>query len=303
MITKYWLRKCLNKMKKILIALSLFSLCGTTVNAQCLDFQCPSDYKVSHGFSKFLGTVSGSNFIARKTAENIIKKSIKKDAQGDFDVKLETFGAKDLMDGKFKSLVITGKDVSADDVYLSYLKLKTICDYNYIVYDKKNKTALFKEDFGMTFGAILTESDINNSMNNKDYKELIDEINSLGKTTGLFNIKSARVKIVNNKFMYIVRIKFPLISSSKDIIISSNINVHNGRIIFTQTDVMNNFMKLDLSRITYLLNNLNPLNFSLRILENKDADMQVQEAVIKDNKIYVNGIITVDKDVVTECKE
>ena len=55
--------------------------------------------------------------------------------------------------------------------------------------------------------------------------------------------------------------------------------------------------------MTYLLNNLNPLNFSLKILENKDANLQVQEAVIKDNKINVNGIITVDKDVVTECKD
>lgn len=303
MTKKYWLRKCLNKMKRLLTALSILVLCSAQSYAQCTNFQCPADYKVSHGFSKFMGTVTGTNFIATKTAESIIKKSISKDAKGDFDVNLEIFGAKDLADGKFKSLAITGRNVSADDVYLSYLKLKTICDYNYIAYDKKNKTAQFKEDFGMTFGAIMTESDINNSMNNKDYKALIDDINSLGKSTKLFNIKSARVKILNNKFMYIVKIAFPLIGGSKDVVISSNINVHNGRIIFTQTNVMNDFIKADLSKITYLLNNLNPLNFSLRILENKDADMKIQEAVIKDNKIYVNGIITVDKDVITECKE
>lgn len=292
-------------MKKLLISVITIMIFGLAANAQCsyTDFQCPQNYKTSSGFSKFMGSVTGANFIARKAGESIIKKSIKNDAEGDFDVKLESFSAADLAAGRFKSLSITGKNIVSDDVYLSYLNLKTICDYNYIVLDKKNNTATFKEDFGMTFGAVMTESDINNSMQNKEYKYLIDEINSLGKSISLFNIQSAKVKIKNNKFMYVIKIAFPMFGMSKSVVITSDINVHNGRIIFTQTNVMNDYVKMDLSKITYLLNYLNPLNFSLRILENKDADMQIQEAVIKNDKIYVNGIITVDKDVVTECKE
>lgn len=292
-------------MKKLLISVITIMIFGLSANAQCsyTDFQCPQNYKTSSGFSKFMGSVTGANFIARKAGESIIKKSIKNDAEGDFDVNLESFSAADLAAGRFKSLSITGKNIVSDDVYLSYLNLKTICDYNYIVLDKKNNTATFKEDFGMTFGAVMTESDINNSMQNKEYKYLIDEINSLGKSISLFNIQSAKVKIKNNKFMYVIKIAFPMFGMSKSVVITSDINVHNGRIIFTQTNVMNDYVKMDLSKITYLLNYLNPLNFSLRILENKDADMQIQEAVIKNDKIYVNGIITVDKDVVTECKE
>ena len=290
-------------MKKFLTVVGIMVMLSSSVNAACTTFQCPTDYKISGGASTFFGTVSGSNFVARKTAESIIKKSIQKEAQGDFDVRMEIFGTGDLLDGKFKSLSITGTDIVADDIYLSYLNLKTICDYNHIIVNTKKNTATFKENFGMTFGAIMTEEDINNSMKSALYKGTIDSINSIGKNSKLFSIKSAKVKIINNKFMYVVKIGFPLLGTSKDIVISSNINVHKGRIIFTQTEVMNDMLKLDLSKITYLLNNLNPLNFSLRILENKDADMQVQEAVIKDNKIYVNGIITIDKDVVTECKE
>lgn len=290
-------------MKKFLTTIGIMAVCAGSVNAGCGDFQCPADYKTPNGFSRFVGTITGTNFLARKTAESIIKKSIKNDAKGDFDVKLESFGAGSLAAGKFKSLTITGKNISADDVYLSYLKLKTICDFNYIAIDKKNNTATFKEDFGMTFGAILTESDINNSMNSASYKRIIDEINRVGNSTGLLLVKSAKAKISNNKFLYVIKLSVPLLGISKNVVVSANINVHNGRIIFTQTEIMNELVKVDLSKITYLLNNLNPLNFSLRILENKDADMKIQEAVIKDNKIYVNGIITVDKDVVTECKE
>ena len=60
---------------------------------------------------------------------------------------------------------------------------------------------------------------------------------------------------------------------------------------------------MDLSSAAYAINYLNPLNFTLKILENKDADMQVEEAVIKDNQINVDGTILVLKDVVTETKD
>lgn len=290
-------------MKKLAVIFVMLLMSTVAANADCSDFQCPAEYKTSNGFSKFMGSVTGTNFVARKTAESIVKKSIERNSKGDFDVEIDSFSAADLAAGRFKSLKITGKNIVSDDVYLSYLNLKTICDYNYIIYNKKNKTATFKENFGMTFGAVMTEDDINNSMNSTSYKRLLDDINTIGKNTMLYNIKSSRVQFANNKLLYVLKVGFPLVGGTKTIVISSDVNVHNGKIILAETEVMNEKLKVDLSKITYLLNNLNPLNFSLKILENKDANLQVQEAVIKDNKINVNGIITVDKDVVTECKD
>lgn len=290
-------------MKKLAVIFVMLLMSTVAANADCSDFQCPAEYKTSNGFSKFMGSVTGTNFVARKTAESIVKKSIERNSKGDFDVEIDSFSAADLAAGRFKSLKITGKNIVSDDVYLSYLNLKTICDYNYIIYNKKNKTATFKENFGMTFGAVMTEDDINNSMNSTSYKRLLDDINTIGKNTMLYNIKSSRVQFANNKLLYVLKVGFPLVGGTKTIVISSDVNVHNGKIILAETEVMNEKLKIDLSKITYLLNNLNPLNFSLKILENKDANLQVQEAVIKDNKINVNGIITVDKDVVTECKD
>lgn len=290
-------------MKKLAVIFVMLLMSTVAANADCSDFQCPAEYKTSNGFSKFMGSVTGTNFVARKTAESIVKKSIERNSKGDFDVEIDSFSAADLAAGRFKSLKITGKNIVSDDVYLNYLNLKTICDYNYIIYDKKNKTATFKENFGMTFGAVMTEDDINNSMNSTSYKRLLDDINTIGKNTMLYNIKSSRVQFANNKLLYVLKVGFPLVGGTKTIVISSDVNVHNGKIILAETEVMNEKLKVDLSKMTYLLNNLNPLNFSLKILENKDANLQVQEAVIKDNKINVNGIITVDKDVVTECKD
>lgn len=289
-------------MKKLLTILGILIFSSAAVNAQETYVQCAAPYKVSHGMSKFFTTVTGTDFIADKAAEALIAKGIRAESQGDFDVKLESFGAAALAAGKFHSLTVTGKDIISDGVYISYLKVKTICDYNHIVINSKNKSAEFKENFGLYYGAILTEEDINNSMKSTVYNEAIEQINSVGSSFNLFKIASTKVKVLDNKFIFVIKILFPAFGASKNIVVSSDINVSGGKIIFTHVDLLNKNAAYNLNKITYLLNNLNPLNFTLRILENKDAQMSVKDAYINDNKIYVSGIITVDKDVVTERK-
>ena len=183
------------------------------------------------------------------------------------------------------------------------LKLKTICDYNYIVVDSKNKTTTFKEDFGMAFATTITETDLNNTMNANGYKSLIDEINSAGKSYKLFNITNSQAKLRNDKLMYIVQVQIPLINTTQKIVIASDVNVNNGKLYLSHTQILNNYFSVDLSNLSSVINCLNPLNFSLSILENKDATLTVREAVIKDNKIDIDGTIIVLKDVVTESKE
>lgn len=290
-------------MKKFLAILGILMLCGTSGFAACDEFMCPSTLQLSNGFSRGLSTITGTNLLATKTAQTILKNQIQKEAQGDFDVKLKSFSLSDLKAGRFKSLEITGKHIVADDVYLSMLKLKTICDYNYIVVDSKNKTTTFKEDFGMAFATTITETDLNNTMNANGYKSLIDEINSAGKSYKLFNITNSQAKLRNDKLMYIVQVQIPLINTTQKIVIASDVNVNNGKLHLSHTHILNNYFSVDLSNLSYIINYLNPLNFSLSILENKDATLTVREAVIKDNKIDIDGIIIVLKDVVTESKE
>lgn len=291
-------------MKKFLITLGIITLTAASAYAGCEeDFMCPSQTQLSGSFSRGLSTITGTNFFASKTAQSILKSQIKKEARGDFDVKLKSYSLSDLKAGRFKSLEITGKNIIADDVYLSLLKLKTLCDYNYIVYDKKNKTATFKEDFGMAFATSITEDDLNNTMNANGYKELIDEINSLGKSYKLFNITQSKAKLRNNQFLYVFQVAFPFINTKQNIVVSSDVNVSNGKLYLSHTRVINDLFSVDLGKVSDMLNYLNPLSFSLSILENKDATLTVKDAVIKDNRIDIDGTIIVLKDVVTECKE
>ncbi len=290
-------------MKKLMLALGILLFSANVTFAGCLTFQCPSNPELSNGFARALSNATGTNFLAEKAAQSIIKSQIKKEAKGSFNVKVDSFSVPDLKAGRFKGLEITGKDIITDDIYLSYLKLKTLCDYNYIVVDSKNNTATFKEDFGMAFAASVTENDLNNTMKAAGYNALIDELNSIGGSFNLFKITTSHVKIRDNKFMYVVQVAFPFVNTKKDVVLTADINVHNGKIIFSHTKLINDYFAMDLSSAAYAINYLNPLNFTLKILENKDADMQVEEAVIKDNQINVDGTILVLKDVVTETKD
>ena len=101
---------------------------------------------------------------------------------------MQSYNIGALKKGEFKSLDIKGKNTVTDEVHISELRLKTICDYNYIEVDNKAKTTTFREPFGMTFVLKFTEDDLNNTMQGSMYKEMIRKANSIGNTSKLFNI-------------------------------------------------------------------------------------------------------------------
>ena len=180
------------------------------------------------------------------------------------------------------------------------IKLRTVCDYNYIEINNKEKTTTFKEDFGMAYAVQFTESDLNKTMANSQYTDLIRKVNSIGNTTKMFNISSTSAKIINNKLVYVMRVAVPLLNLKKDVAIQTDLKVRNGEIIIDEAELMTEAMKVDVNKLLKLVNYLDPLDFSMELMKNKDANMQVKEVSIKDNKINVSGLITVDKDVVTE---
>ena len=53
---------------------------------------------------------------------------------------------------------------------------------------------------------------------------------------------------------------------------------------------------MDIDKFSSILNYINPLDFSAKILENKDANFSIKNVKITDQKINIDGIITVLKD-------
>lgn len=282
-------------MKKVLLTL-LFLFIGQTGFASCDIQSCVAPYDLTSGFSRFFSKITGQNFIASKIGESLTKKAIKKEiTSGKIDVNLKSFSTRDLKAGRFKSLEITGKDVVVDGIYISYFNTKTLCDFNYVVQDKNGKV-IVKEDIPVRVNVVITEDDLNSTMNSSDYKRMLSDINTIGGTLNLFQIVSTSVKLKNGKMYYIMKYALPFVRKPQEIVISADLCIHNGEIILADTNLVNDSLALDVHSFSKILNYINPLDFSAKILENKNARFNIQNVKISNGKIDIDGQVTVLKD-------
>lgn len=283
-------------MKKIILSFVLL-LAVQGVQAQdCSTLKCPAPYDLTSGFSRGMSTVTGQKFLSEKIGEKLVKKAIKKNiTSGDIKVNLDAYSVRDLKAGRFKSLEINGKNVDIQGVYISLFNAKTLCNFNYIANDKRGNY-IVKEDIPASFNAIITEEDLNKTMLSSDYKRMIDDINSIGGNLNIFQITSTNIKLKNDKMYYVLKYSMPFVRKTKELVITANLKVENGQIELANTSFLNNSMALDVDKLSKLINYINPLDFSAKILENKDAKFNIETVNISNGKITIDGNMTILKD-------
>ena len=283
-------------MKKIILSFVLL-LAVQGVQAQdCSTLKCPAPYDLTSGFSRGMSTVTGQKFLSEKIGEKLVKKAIKKNiTSGDIKVNLDAYSVRDLKAGRFKSLEINGKNVDIQGVYISSFNAKTLCNFNYIANDKRGNY-IVKEDILASFNAIITEEDLNKTMLSSDYKRMIDDINSIGGNLNIFQITSTNIKLKNDKMYYVLKYSMPFVRKTKELVITANLKVENGQIELANTSFLNNSMALDVDKLSKLINYINPLDFSAKILENKDAKFNIETVNISNGKITIDGNMTILKD-------
>lgn len=283
-------------MKKIILSFVLL-LAVQGVQAQdCSTLKCPAPYDLTSGFSRGMSTVTGQKFLSEKIGEKLVKKAIKKNiTSGDIKVNLDAYSVRDLKAGRFKSLEINGKNVDIQGVYISSFNAKTLCNFNYIANDKRGNY-IVKEDIPASFNATITEEYLNKTMLSSDYKRMIDDINSIGGNLNIFQITSTNIKLKNDKMYYVLKYSMPFVRKTKELVITANLKVENGQIELANTSFLNNSMALDVDKLSKLINYINPLDFSAKILENKDAKFNIETVNISNGKITIDGNMTILKD-------
>lgn len=283
-------------MKKIVLGLVLLLAVQGAQAQDCSTLKCPAPYDLTSGFSRGMSTVTGQKFLSEKIGEKLVKKAIKKNiVSGDIKADLDAYSVRDLKAGRFKSLEVSGKNVDIQGIYVSSFNAKTLCNFNYIANDKRGNY-IVKEDIPVSFNAVVTEEDLNKTMNSSDYKRMIDDINSIGGNFNIFQITSTNIKLKNNKMYYVLKYSMPFVRKTKELVISADLNVENGQIVLANTTFLNNSMSLDVDKLSKLINYINPLDFSAKILENKDAKFNIENVKISNGKIVVDGSMTILKD-------
>lgn len=289
--------------KLVLLLFTLVFGSGIVFAKQSSYVSCPAPYDLSSGFSRVFVNATGSNVLAEQVAQAIIKKQLKKESGENFKVRLNSYSVADLKAGRFKSLNISGKNLDLDGVAVSYIDFKTLCDFNYIVLDKDSNTVYFKEAFPMSYSIVMNEKDINKTMESGAYSKLIRDVNNFGKTLSLFQINKTHAKIRNNQFLYVFNYSVPFLSGTYDLVVAADLKVVDGNIEFKNTRITNKKFNMDISNLAKVLNYLNPLEFSLNILENNNTTMNVRNIAIYNDAINVNGTVIVEKDAIKEHKE
>ncbi len=282
-------------MKKfLLLTMVLLTGCGMSY-ADC-SYSCVEPYDMSNKFMKVLNAVSGVNYVTEKKLETVIKKEFFKIGSSDnVKVEFESYSPKDLKNGIFKSMHVQGSDVLVNDIHISELDLKTLCNFNYI--KLSNDEIVVVEDFPMAFNMKLTPDDLNRTMLHSRYQKVIEKLNSvMEKYAKGLKIGSTKVAIRNDKFYYIIGFKVPMVRSEQKIVAQADLSIKNGKIDFTNMQLASGNIRIDLNKLDYLLNYLNPLDFSVNIFKNKNAKVNVKNLYVRDNVVYTNGIITIKKD-------
>lgn len=282
-------------MKKIILILGLI-IFGTTAFGACDDLKCPEPYDLTSSTSQFFSRITGQRLLSEKIGERLLKKTIQKNiTKGHVKTDITSYSTRDLKAGRFKSATITGKNISVQGVDISYFQARTLCDFNYIA-EGKDGDVIIKENMPLQIKIVMTEDDINNTMNSSDYKRLIGNINNIGGNFNIFNIESADVKIKDNKLHYIVKYSIPFVRKSKEISMSADLKVENGQIKFANTTLDKNSFSLDVDKFSKILNYINPLDFTAKVLENRDAKFNIQHVDIVEDKVTVEGRVTILKD-------
>ena len=269
-------------MKKILSLIILLGLsCGMGFAAD----------KYSEDYLKNHKHIAIMNPIAEGIVEHSIKSALKKETKSNFKVKFSGYTLSSMKKGIFKELELTGKDVQVDEITIPYVHLKSLSDYNYVDYTKN--PIVFKSDMTYSYDMLLSDASLNKVLEHGNYKAVINNINNLAYP--MFQFKSVKTKILDNKFYILTSYNFPIAPSPKDkvFVASSDFEVKNGKIKAVNVKLDSAYGKVSLSKVANMLNLLNPLEFTMQLLESKECRANIENVKIVDNNVRIDGKIFV----------
>ena len=253
---------------------------------------CATNYELTSGWSRIFSNISGSNFIHKTILEQVLEKQLERNLIGKFDVRIKSFSTADLKDGKFKELSATGENIIIDKLEVSKISINSLCPYNQIQ-KIDNKTYQFTKDFPAKVSVELSQEDLNKITQTTDYKKTIKELNNT--LRGFLRIEDVKFEIKENKLWYNLIFTTPFTPKRQAMHIGTNLNF-TGQDITVSNGVTNAKPTiLSILNLSDALNFINPLDFSIEILENNVVDSQLQEIYIHENKIVLNALVIIRK--------
>ena len=260
-------------------------------------FVVPVSAKIDRTSAEYLKNkrhFSIMNPAVERVAQRVIRSLIKDESGHNFKVKLQGYTFSSMKKGIFKYLEIVGEDFFVEDIPISYAEVKTLTDYNWI--DYKQEPPVCKTDMVFSYQVKLSEESINIALQKKEYDKVLEDLNK--RAYPLFTMNDVKVRIKNNKLYLVMFYNFPISPMAKDrsFSVSTGFKVFNNKIIADNIMLNPAYRSLQSDKIANLVNRLDPLSFTLSIMNTKKCNAKVENVKIIDDLVEVNGKIYVKGD-------
>ncbi len=286
-------------MKKVAFILSVFLFLANCANAFTSEtsYYCAKEpYDISGGFKGFLTSASGVNFLTTQVAERGIARALKKELGANFNVQIQTFGGNNLLNGKFKKLSATSKDLNKDGLYFSSMNVETLCGFNHVKYE--DNQLYFVENMVIKYQGKITEADLQKTIASTEYGKFIDNLTQSTGGNYVLKITNSNIKINNNKIVMSYDFLAPTFMGTipKTIKFTAGLNVENGKILFDNVDFGNPITNLAMKSALPMINKLNPLVYQVKTDKRNNAIVNVKNVKIVNNEILADGLIIIPKN-------
>ena len=283
-------------MKKLIVLFILFVF-SPAVNAT-IRYQCvPEPYPVGSKLSSFINTLTGTNFISRKTVENIIESNLKENTNSEFRVKLTPFNATDLLAGKFKSFKFEADEAVLGGLHLHNISGETLCEYNRIVF-AKDKAPQVYEDFFVGFSGKMTNEDLQKTLQDEQFEKYVSNMHLKIGGLSLIKIHNPKLFISDNKLKYNFNLSaFAFLKEiSKNISCDVGLKVDKGKIALSMINV-NNHSGLPDELFTKMINRINPFRVNLEKSLGIPSYLDIDNVKIEKDEILFSGTFVAPKNV------
>lgn len=274
-----------------LIFIPVLSYAIDDVEEYCLK----EPYPVHGSASKIISNITGANFIATKTIEANIQKSLKKDLNSSFNVEVYPFSLIDLASGKFKKITVEAPDINAPDFSLTGFKAESLCPYNRVIAEDGN--LFFAENFLLGYSATITNTNLKKTVLSTKYLNMINkaDINFSGVT--FFKITEPNIEIKDNRLHLSFKLSYSNFFKNfeKTIKANTSLKVQDEKIVFTDIQIGER-QGVSSNIILCILNVLNPFSTKIKIDDNNTAYVKTKDLEFIDNSIKTNGVVLLKKN-------
>jgi len=291
-------------MRKILMALfaSILIVCQCQICSYAVQCSyasqkpntCPGKpYPISNVVTRNIQRFLGMNILFSRIAESQIKTQLNKIAKGDFDVDLKSYSAMDLLAGKMKSIEVKGKNVVLDDIHVSSIEAKNLCDLIYIDYRKNPPVPLAPLYVG--FKGTITEDDLNKTINSQKYKNMLRgiKLSVYDNDVNIVDFENLKISLENEKIYVATDLRFKGLFKfmSTPVKFGTGLKVVDNKIKFTQTSVFSKSSGSPLNYLTSFFEMVSPTIFDMRNFEKNGMKVTLKSLKINDKQIDFEGTI------------